>query len=85
MDRTKTVGIIGGGNMGSGIISGIVGSGNAIRRNRKLVEIIEMRFAQELKIPLHEEEAAYGAALFALISGGYFKNAAEASRLIRFM
>ena len=27
MDRTKTVGIIGGGNMGSGIISGIVGSG----------------------------------------------------------
>ena len=27
MDRTKTVGVIGGGNMGSGIISGIVGSG----------------------------------------------------------
>lgn len=64
--------------------SGIVGSGNAIRRNRKLVEIIEMRFAQELKIPLHEEEAAYGAALFALVACGKFNNAAEVQKLIHY-
>ena len=64
--------------------SGIVGSGNAIRHNRKLIEIIEKRFAQELKIPMHEEEAAYGAALFALVACGIFKNAAEVQKLIHY-
>ncbi len=65
--------------------SGIVGSGNGIRKNKALIRLAENKFSATLKIPAHTEEAAYGAALFALISGGYFKNAAEASRLIRFM
>ncbi len=63
---------------------GIVGSGNAIRRNQKLVEIIEAQFAENLKIPVHEEEAAYGVALFALVACGKFKNAAEAQKLIHY-
>ena len=63
---------------------GIVGSGNGIRKNRALQRIMEKRFGGELKIPAHHEEAAYGAALFGLISAGYFKSAEEVQRLIRF-
>ncbi len=63
---------------------GIVGSGNGIRKNRALQKIMEKRFGAELKIPVHHEEAAYGVALFGLISAGYFKSAEEAQRLIRF-
>ncbi|MBR5460798.1 MAG: hypothetical protein IKV53_07980 [Clostridia bacterium] len=63
---------------------GIVGSGNGIRKNRALQRIMEKRFGGELSIPVHHEEAAYGAALFSLISAGYFKSAEEVQRLIRF-
>ena len=64
------------------IRTGIVGSGNGIRKNTKLVEVIENYFGEKLKIPAHREEAAYGAALFGLVACGKFRNGAEVQRLI---
>lgn len=58
--------------------SGIVGSGNGIRKNRVLVKIFEEKFGAKMKIPKHLEEAAVGAAMFGMIACGKFKNAKEA-------
>lgn len=58
--------------------SGIVGSGNGIRKNRVLVKIFEEKFDAKMKIPKHLEEAAVGAAMFGMIACGKFKNAKEA-------
>lgn len=63
---------------------GMVGSGNGIRQNKKLIQIIEKCFKDRLSIPVHREEAAYGAALFGLAACGKFENAAEAQKLIRY-
>ena len=44
----------------------LVGSGNGIRRNPLLQELAEEMFGMKLAIPVCKEEAAYGAALFAI-------------------
>lgn len=64
--------------------TGLVGSGNGIRKNPALVRCAERMFGSEMKIPMHMEEAAYGAALFAGVSAGVFKNSEEAHKLIRY-
>lgn len=43
-----------------------VGSGNAVRKNPVLREIISRKFDTQLRVPAHLEEAATGSALFAL-------------------
>ncbi len=63
---------------------GLVGSGNGIRKNPKLIETVEKCFGETLKIPEHKEEAAYGAALFGLVACGKYKNGAEVQTLIRY-
>ena len=63
---------------------GVVGSGNCVRKNKKLIEMIEKRFGAKMKIPAHLEEASLGAAIFALISVGIFSNAEEAQKMIRY-
>lgn len=63
----------------------IVGSGNGIRKNRHLINAIEKTFGKKLIIPRHLEEAAFGAALFALISCGKYKNAKEAQNIIKYL
>jgi sedoheptulokinase len=62
----------------------LAGSGNGIRKNPHLRCIIEKIFGGPLMMPLHEEEAAVGAALYALISAGRFRGTAEASSLIKY-
>jgi sedoheptulokinase len=62
----------------------LAGSGNGIRRNPHLRRIIEKKFGLPLMMPLYEEEAAFGAALYALISAGYLKGTAGASPLIKY-
>ena len=62
--------------------SGIVGSGNGIRKNKALVKIFEEKLGAKMKIPAHLEEAAVGAAMFAMISCGAFKNAKEVQMII---
>lgn len=46
----------------------LVGSGNAVRNNPALREILKRRFGLELLIPIHKEEAAFGAALFGYVA-----------------
>ena len=65
-------------------ICGIVGAGNGLRKNKFLVETAKNTFGYSLKIPCHTEEAAFGAALYGMLSAGYCKNMSEAWRLIRY-
>ena len=51
-------------------IVGIVASGNAMRKNPVLRAICADLFGKELLLPLHTEEAAFGAALFGGVSAG---------------
>jgi sedoheptulokinase len=62
----------------------LVGSGNGIRRNEPLKRLLPEKFGMPLSIPLYKEEAAYGAALYALACTGKFKNAAEAQKIVRY-
>lgn len=48
----------------------LVGSGNGLRKNKLMQELAEARFGMKLQIPECQEEAAYGAALYALVAGG---------------
>jgi len=63
--------------------TGLIASGNGIRKNEALQRVAERYFDAALRIPEHKEEAAYGAALFALVAAGFCKNASEAQSLIR--
>jgi len=56
----------------------IIGSGNAIRKNPLLREIIVKKFGLPLYMPKHEEEAAFGAALFSTVASGTYSTLEEA-------
>ena len=45
-------------------------SGNAVRRNPALRQAVEREFGVCTRIPVHQEEAAYGAALFGAAAAG---------------
>lgn len=64
--------------------SGLVGSGNGIRKNKALIKIFEDKLNAKMKIPEHMEEASFGAALFGLIACGKFKNAKQAQSIIKY-
>ncbi len=70
-------------SMGEGRV-GIVGSGNGIRKNKALKRIAEEIFGGKLRTPQYTEEAACGAALFALVSCGKYKSASDVQKLIRY-
>ena len=65
-------------------ICGIVGAGNGLRKNKFLAETAKNMFGCSIKIPLHTEEAAFGAALYGMLSAGYCKSMSEAWNLIRY-
>lgn len=48
----------------------LVGSGNGLRKNKLMQQLAEEVFGMKLEIPLYQEEAAYGAALYALAATG---------------
>ena len=62
----------------------LVGSGNGIRKNAALQRAFERRFGMRMHIPLHNEEAAYGAALYGMTAAGLCQSLSEAQRLIRY-
>ena len=64
--------------------SGLVGSGNGIRKNKALVGIFEEKLGTKMKIPTHLEEAAVGAAMFGIVSAGIAKNAADVQKNISY-
>jgi sugar (pentulose or hexulose) kinase len=62
----------------------VVASGNAVRKNPLLREIIGSRLTWRVLIPAHREEAAFGAALLAGVGAGVFKSLEEAGQCIRY-
>lgn len=58
----------------------MVGSGNGIRKNQPLKNIIKNRFGLDLVMPEQNEEAAFGAMLFSLVSMGKFNDIYEAQK-----
>jgi len=65
--------------------SGIIGSGNGIRKNQMLIKAFERKFSGKMRIPEHLEEAAVGAALYGLVAAGIYKNASEVQKLIKYI
>ena len=56
----------------------IIGSGNGIRKNPMLREWIEDVFGAKMQIPVHREEACFGAAIFSLVAAGIYADAGRA-------
>lgn len=62
----------------------LVGTGNGIRKNPELKQIMEDQFNLKMQIPKFSEEAAVGAALFSLVACGKYKNLASAERIVNY-
>lgn len=65
-------------------IDTLVASGNAVRKNPAMQQILRDVFGMEVWIPVHREEAAYGAALFAAAAAGLVPDAAGLGACIRY-
>jgi sugar (pentulose or hexulose) kinase len=61
----------------------IIGSGNGLRKNPLLVRAISQRFNRPVWFPSHTQEAAYGAALLAGASTGFWPDLQSAGRNIQ--
>ncbi|MCH7685296.1 MAG: hypothetical protein IH899_01210 [Planctomycetes bacterium] len=61
----------------------IVGSGNGLRKNKLLIEILEKIFKREIRLPIHQEAAAFGTALLAGSSTGLWPDLESAGSKIR--
>ena len=62
----------------------LIGSGNGMRKNTAMQRMFAQKFNLPLRIPVHTEEAAYGAALYAMVGGGMYKDIAEAQKIIKY-
>ncbi len=62
----------------------VVASGNAVRKNRVLREILTARLGRTPAVPAHREEAAFGAALLAGTGAGVWPDLATAARCVRY-
>ncbi|MGN0989864.1 MAG: sedoheptulokinase [Candidatus Ventricola sp.] len=62
----------------------LVASGNGVRRNPALRCALGRRFGMEIRVPVHDEEAAYGAALSAVLARCGREAYARTRRLIRY-
>lgn len=63
----------------------VVGAGNGIRRNPVLQEMIFHTFELPVLIPVHKEEAAYGAALFASVGIKEYPTLEDAQKIIKYI
>ncbi len=64
--------------------SRLVGAGNGLRQNAVLSQIVAQTFGLPLRVPVHREEAACGAALIAGVGAGVFASVAEAARIVQY-
>ena len=69
---------------GSFKLKNLVAAGNGMRKNLTMRAILSNKFGLPVKVPQHHEEAAFGAALFAMTGVGRFASFEEAQRLIRY-
>jgi sugar (pentulose or hexulose) kinase len=70
--------------MGVGGRTKLVGAGNGIRKNLLLRSILEDRFGMVMEVPVHTEEAAFGAALMGTVSNGVFEDVKDVGRMVRY-
>jgi sedoheptulokinase len=66
-------------------IDTLVGAGNGIRMNPYLLKALEERFGLPVHVPVHREEASFGAALLAGLASGLLPDRAAAGALIRYL
>lgn len=62
----------------------MIGSGNGLRKNPALQRLLSERFGMKLLIPVHREEAAFGAALTGMTAAGLAENIEQAQKLISY-
>ncbi len=62
----------------------LVGSGNGLRKNAALQSRFSKAFSTQMQIPKNREEAAFGAALTALVACGAKASLKEAQQLVRY-
>ena len=62
----------------------LIGSGNGIRKNKMLCDIMSNKQNLPLSIPAHNEEASYGAAIFSMVANGVYSDVTTAQKLIKF-
>ncbi len=71
-------------NNGGKQASNLVCSGNGIRKNSALRRVVSDMFGCEIKIPIFEEEASFGAALAASVAVGFSDNIFDACSMITY-
>jgi sedoheptulokinase len=64
-------------------IDTLVLTGNTVRKNQALVQILSRVFGMKTAIPIHIEEASFGAALFAALASG-IADASDLSECIKY-
>ncbi len=69
---------------GAGERSVLIGAGNGVRKNKVLREVAERVFGLEMRVPVHTEEAAYGAAMQAMVLDGGRRNLEDAAEIITY-
>ncbi|MDD2402265.1 MAG: FGGY family carbohydrate kinase [Clostridia bacterium] len=62
----------------------LIGSGNGIRNSIVMQRMFEDKFGMKMKIPVYQEEAAYGAALTAMVGIGFYDSIESAQKIIQF-
>jgi sugar (pentulose or hexulose) kinase len=62
----------------------LICTGNGVRRNPLLSEILSTAFQMPLRVTVSTEEAAFGAALLAAVSSGEFASLRDAARLVAY-
>ena len=65
-------------------IKSLVGSGNGLRKNLPLQKRFSKALGCEMAIPLNREEAAFGAALTALVAGKIKPDLGTAQQLVQY-
>jgi sugar (pentulose or hexulose) kinase len=83
MARTFRAGYDAIGRLGGGGKTQLVGAGNGLRENEVLARCVTDEFGLPLRLPLHREEAAFGAALVAAVGAGLFPDLPAAGGLMR--
>ena len=58
----------------------LVSSGNAVRKSSVLRHYLEELFGIKLHVPAHTEEASFGAAIFASVAAGIYKDTFSAAK-----
>ena len=69
---------------GSFCLKNLVASGNGVRKNSTMRSILSNRFCLPVRVPIFNEEAAYGAALFAMTAVGRFSDFDEVNQFIKY-